>query len=83
MGNSKSNFKYEKQTDNKNNEIIRIVLLYENGEQRELNYPESQKWIDEINSCIINAYIHGEVVSDFKWKHRKYNKIQSYFLTYF
>jgi len=54
--------------DNKqNDECVEVILKYKSGKSKKLSYPDSQKWLDSINSAIIDDYAHGTKFPEFKW----------------
>lgn len=50
--------------------LLKVTLEY-NDKVRTLEYPDTQKWIDELNGMISLGWTHGMRMSDSKWKEVK------------
>jgi len=52
----------------KDKKLVKVEFTYEDGKVETLEGDDAENWLEDVNSCVFNAYVHGQEMKSHPWK---------------
>jgi hypothetical protein len=51
--------------------LVKVVITFSDGSSSSLEGEAAKAWDENVNSCILTAFLHGQTMKEHPWKVEK------------